>query len=83
MMNTAQGYQFTVWQSPSLPKGEIEQDGNWFKLSMRKTAGTRNYTIAIGNTPDVQVPSQYKLLEGNAFRTIRNHKIVGGGMLCN
>ncbi len=61
MMNTAQGYQFIVWQSPELPKGEIEQDGNWFKLSMRKTAGTRNYTIAIGNTPDVQVPAQYKL----------------------
>ncbi|MBR5024950.1 MAG: hypothetical protein IKX48_07775, partial [Victivallales bacterium] len=61
MMNMAQGYQFIVWQSPELPKGEIEQDGNWFKLSMRKTAGTRNYTIAIGNTPDVQVPAQYKL----------------------
>ncbi|MBR4370179.1 MAG: hypothetical protein IKS92_03980, partial [Victivallales bacterium] len=61
MMNMAQGYQFIVWQSPELPKGEIEQDGNWFKLSMRKTAGTRNYTIAIGNIPDVQVPAQYKL----------------------
>ena len=61
MVNMAQGYQFIVWQSPELPKGEIKQDGNWFKLSMSKTAGTRNYTIAIGNTPDVQVPSQYKL----------------------
>ncbi len=61
IMNMAHGYQFTVWQSPELPKGTIEQDGNWFKLSMTKTAGTRNYTIAIGNTPNVQVPSQYKL----------------------
>lgn len=60
-MNMAYGYQFIVWRTPELPKGEIEQDGNWFKLSMNKTAGTRNYTIAIGNTPDVQVPAQYKL----------------------
>ena len=56
MMEMAQGYQFIVWQSPELPKGTIEQDGNWFKLSMTKTAGTRNYTIAIGNTPDNNIP---------------------------
>ena len=61
MLTMAHGYQFSVWQSPELPKGKIEQDGKRFKLSMTKTAGTRNYTIAIGNTPDVQVPSQYKL----------------------
>ena len=61
MLTMAHGYQFSVWQSPELPKGQIEQDGKRFKLSMMKTAGTRNYTIAIGNTPDVQVPSQYKL----------------------
>ena len=62
VVNMSQGYHFIVWQSPELPKGEIEQDGNKFKLSMRTTAGTRNYTIAIGNTPDVQVPAQYKLV---------------------
>ncbi len=61
MLTMAHGYQFFVWQSPELPKGKIEQDGKRFKLSMTKTAGTRNYTIAIGNTPNVQVPSQYKL----------------------
>ena len=62
LVNMSRGYHFIVWRTPELPKGELEQDGNWFKLSMRTTAGTRNYTIAIGNTPDVQVPAQYKLV---------------------
>ena len=27
MLTMAHGYQFSVWQSPELPKGQIEQDG--------------------------------------------------------
>ena len=77
VVNVLQGYHFTVWQSPQLPKGEIEQDGNRFKLSMRKTAGTQNYTIAIGSTPDVQVPAQYKLaFKFRGGRLNRNTRIA-------
>ncbi len=55
------GYKFGVWQSKELPVGVIQNYDNGFVLSMPKTPGTRNYTIAIGNTPDVNVPAQYKL----------------------